>query len=1287
MGDSAVPELALEVPLLSEDDDFSTTVVHIDADSDVPEIRPFPARSCAGISKPAPAVQHPEDRDSRLYSRVLIWSIEETQPNVLNVRDMAVCGKDSTEDVVRFEFNARILPSVVAVCEHGEHRICLITADARLHVVSLVTNVEGGNSLRNQVMGSTRGGGNSAAVETFSLKEELERLGCPTCVTCVDGLLCIGTSQGVILCIPSLSSVSVSDAFELNPAAGMLGGIGTVLSSFMGRNSMSAVEQMVPLAMMNQKVLCCIHFGSVFRVWDVQSRRFLITIDLLPHESASTTHAVMVRSVMEPLDSSTSLLIVVFRCLEEEQSFGDKLCVFELHAEDRGGVLKIHVESGPRLEGVAHRVVDVLPQHYDRRKLSLWLLYDDACGDRKIDLVPVDFSGNQHVDAVEVILLEDQISHELSDVDDMKEAAANAMVRVLSKTCVGLSDPVDGFLDLFLAAGCFYKQSIEEVVRELGSESAITPNLESYDGMKRSLRELVDNINQRESEDAEASVQDWMTVLKAYNSSIGRRHRPIALLQQSNSQREMLLIARSNNLISGVVPLTPPESIDQGAISCTWVSHLDAPSVTIFPMRCVMKAMEMVLNALGSKISLVMMRKCLLQDATQREKIFSAVVSLLLSSGDLPRPSSTHSHLANGFMLWQGLCRSLPLKLGRIFSHAESSDNIISGLETMANLLGQRLIPYERVDQMGSTLRNFSRCMTTLAITRARQHASAQFNCIISLKLLVKFIASVPALGTLPLRGMQERLAQLDTERLDPLLTAAQIAYWATSIPMISMSRGAASGSDMAVDGLEINSSILSLRLGGDGMGSGGVKRSKITVSIGDGTYVGEHLLEVFRRDAPYNVPNLSRVQNLAEDFGSWLLAADVGEHLHPQKKIDQRKALARAFDLISYLLKANRLDLIAGLLNQISDDHLQDPRILFCKGCSLAYQASSTNDEDARMSLEDDSIELFFYLASLFLHEQFFAEQLREVLQSLQYISLTRAADAVVADTTRDDTLRYLEALKDMYDRLGLPRGSSRFALAAAKHVVDLLPGEENSEPRAHHAGRLWSSIFSGYIEEEAWEEAYASLLGNEAGELQVDCVHRLVNELCHREKILTLCSLPFAHNAVILRSGTLQWVSILDEAVAALERRAINSDAQTMSQPYKVLFDFYTSRSNHQAAASAMVTYARRLLAESSGNVAPVKEISGALTVAVASLRLVPDDHAWIEDPTMSLHKGSQAPAIITVEDLRRECALFQARAAITSRAPNEMNAWLRSGIDDVFLRLLELGECLCFLKLMLC
>lgn len=1258
--DGIPPDFGLEVPFISDDICSTTTVINIDGGSTVDGVPlfEFPTASCAGTSQAIFASADTEAVEPWNDNRMLVWSMEDSDPKTIYLRDVSFMGKDSVEDVVQLVFPASILPSVCSVTEDGNnHRVFVLTSDGFLHVVRAFTNVEGGNSLRTQFLDATRTG--ASAIQSLSIRDELERGGAPTCMAYIDGTLCIGTSEGKILCLPVSEDISSESVFELNPFGGMLGSINGVLSGILGKRSIGRVEQMLPMTFVGETYLCSIYSGSLLRIWDLSSRRVLIANELLPAGPAETTFASLLRGIVEPVDASTSLLILVFRSLERDVSISDKLVMFEIFSEERGGVQKFHVESGPRLEGIAQRVHDVVPQHYGRDKLTIWLLYDDLKGDRKLDCIPVDFQGGQSTVPMEVQLLEDQIITLLSDNHEMNSEALLGVSKAL-KDIMPQVDVENSFSDILFAAGRFYKKSLEHAILNT-NESVEDLDIDFGNITQKQLNDFVSQSSENIAGSSDGFFNVWKNIFNSYASSITMQHLPIGILPGVGPQKKILAVARKKNLLSFVVPAEPAECLRKNKIPFIWKASIDAPSLAKTELNCVIEAMNIIITALGGQAILPMIRRCLVEDTNKREEIFDAVVSVLFSSPYKRRGASKRDEKYDS---WQSYCRCIPLKLGEVVKKAESLEKFLKGLQIMIHLLGQCCFEIKRIGGLSSST-STPKCLSSSAVSRAQQLAAAQLDCIICLKLLIKFIGKVPSLGWIPLRGsIHETLAATDVARINPMLSASQIAYWTTTYPCISCGLNQGQGID------KVNFAF-SLNIGDRAEESGTLKRARVAPALGRGAYVAEHLMSVYRSFGPNSVHDtLFFVTN----FSRWLISIEYCDILEPDSIVNPEMATARALDISDQLLRLRLLDVFPRLFNQILIDQVRDARLLFLMGINLAYKASISTDPDVATDFEEKSVSILFQVASLYLLEEDFPVEISDIQQSLKYISATYESRINSKTSSIDKLITYYEILMDMFGRFKLPGAASRLSLAAAKNVVEFLSGDQNSESRAHHAGRLWSTIFDNYIQSEAWEEAYSALLGNEAAELQIDCVHRIVNKLSKKGQVAALCSLPFAHTSVIFRAGQPEWISLLDEAVLALQRRATNLQLDVHPQPYKVLFSFYSSRNNHQGAAASMLVYARRLLSEKANDVSAMKEAKEALAISAASLSLVPEEHAWIEDPMPSLKQNGE-PVVLSLSDLKKEHALAHARFVLASRA-SLTSGWHGVGIDDIILQLLEQG-----------
>eukprot|EP00798_Chlamydomonas_sp_ICE-L_P003499 gene3499-13566_t len=348
---------------------------------------------------------------------------------------------------------------------------------------------------------------------------------------------------------------------------------------------------------------------------------------------------------------------------------------------------------------------------------------------------------------------------------------------------------------------------------------------------------------------------------------------------------------------------------------------------------------------------------------------------------------------------------------------------------------------------------------------------------------------------------------------------------------------------------------------------------------------------------------------------------------------------------------------------------------------------------------------------------------------------------------------LHYYETVMMLYEREGAAEGAIMFARAALQqlpHGVDLQADQE----RLALEGRLWANIFSYCCEAEKYEEAYTAVSANPVSEGALECLRRLIHELSERGALLTLCSLPLGGTVTITSSNRIDQdqdrdhpiikpyrprpgprpshhptvstktrtatipssnridqdqpavgrVSLLEEAVRTLQRRARNSDLGTVPQPYYVLHDFLSSRSDLAGAACALVAYARRLRDEGKPDKKTVAEVLTAYESAINELSLLDESEAWIDltDPWFkqygSMHWGTSslfptgsgreepsissqeqgswqcAEPVLTLAQLKQEYQLVRCAALCAQRKPGTNPLFQCPKPEEVFSQLLH-------------
>ncbi len=216
----------------------------------------------------------------------------------------------------------------------------------------------------------------------------------------------------------------------------------------------------------------------------------------------------------------------------------------------------------------------------------------------------------------------------------------------------------------------------------------------------------------------------------------------------------------------------------------------------------------------------------------------------------------------------------------------------------------------------------------------------------------------------------------------------------------------------------------------------------------------------------------------------------------------------------------------------------------------------------------------------------------LRHVVTGLEeQDSANQMVDEAMGDSSLVQ-LKFYEVIMLLFERECAPEGAIMFARAALQQLriasasTSLPQGNEHKHKLKRLEGRLWTNIFTYSCDLGNFEGAYAAVVANPLPGHALDCLRRLVHELCERNQLVVLNTLPYA--------GTLtypapdhdryspQMAPLIQEVVQALQRRAINSDLQTSPQPYHILHDFLVNRSDFQGAAQAMLALARRLRRE---------------------------------------------------------------------------------------------------------
>ncbi|KAL6759848.1 hypothetical protein V8C86DRAFT_3132999 [Haematococcus lacustris] len=350
-----------------------------------------------------------------------------------------------------------------------------------------------------------------------------------------------------------------------------------------------------------------------------------------------------------------------------------------------------------------------------------------------------------------------------------------------------------------------------------------------------------------------------------------------------------------------------------------------------------------------------------------------------------------------------------------------------------------------------------------------------------------------------------------------------------------------------------------------------------------------------------------------------------------------------------------------------------------------------------------------------------------RAALQHSTHFSHTSAATASTAPTAttaasqpRRSSGSSRAAGQAIRNKNAAAAAAAEAGLLAAVAAKDALDQQDHLDWQ----GWLWTNVFTYCCQLERWEDAYAALVSNPLPQRALDCLRQLIRRLTGAGQLLTLCALPLAGTlllpehpqpspaaagppaapllprgrdagagaaaawvrgaasraagaGVALGNGgggggdgsSLRLVSLLEEAVAALQQQASTADVSSQPQPYLVLADFCTARCDYRGAAQAQLAYARRLRAEgSAAHQQLATEVLAAYESALNCLALVDEAEAWLDlqHPWMRLHPlpappppqaASPAPGssglpplpVLTLAELHAEYALVRAAVVV--------------------------------------
>ncbi|KAL4420612.1 hypothetical protein ABPG75_010268 [Micractinium tetrahymenae] len=1282
-------------------------------------------------------------------SRALVWQLDAAAPAELLLAEVAV-NEERRDGSVRLAFSAPLLPSISCVdaSQGGGQgtRLSAVTADGALHTLhhrsSASSSSSAGPGTAAGASASAPGSGTRGlahqlatpgAITSVSLALLFQRAGAPTAVLEVGGWTCIGTEEGNIVALPA-GGTDPAAAVVLAPTSG----ISKMLGGLFGRTGGQAVCQLAELRHMEHRLLCAIHEGGQLRLWDLPTRRLVHTADLLPAHLHGGWVPALARLTGEPLDASTSILLVYFEPAPAADGAAaaaaadepGMLATYELFLEQRGeGAYKVLLEAGQRMQSGVHRLLDLALENVALHTVGAWLLYDDAQGRRHVHCVPVSFADGP-VEPADVQLLEAQLlegCHANSADLAIEEEAWRTAESQLSSAAGSSAPPPAAigaaFADAVLAPGRLSRPALHAALGALGSgvprEAVLGADLAD---LKQQLPRWVAAIpaaaaaagagSATLASPAAATLARWSALLAAYGRAWQDAHLPLALLQlpPQGDSGALLMLLRRGGLVTALRPAAAPELALHDALPGEWQQ---AAAQEAHQAGAVLEAAAALFKAAGGGQLARLVWACLQEGLDVGSTVLPALVrSVAAGAAAPPVPAGPSASGRLGFpgaaaaaagsaggaagaqAQWRAACRQLPLQLARLCS----SGSFAAAVEAALAVLGTHYVNAQRIR---SQLPALTKPIRSAALATLAQVAWVQLQLLLQLALLLQYALWSHTLAnwSLPAEDAAELEGRL-LPRLMQLLQAAATAYWAAVAPLAD-GAGEAEG-----EGQDPAQLVVALRIG-EGGPSGAAAAKRARLSQTHDSYVASLLLAgAASSQVVHVVRDLPDLQRISLLFAQHLLCLEPSPlhaagnrrlQLSPAEERGQLTPADQAVDLCAALFRGRQSAQLAALQRLLPAQGGQDMRLLFFRACSRARQIALADSDEEKRRLEEESCGLFFRVAAVFGQEASFAGQAAAVTACVRQMlgDMSQSTEAV-GEGAQAAKLQFYEALSTMYDRMGRHSAAARFALAAARQVAAALPRADQLQARQQQMGRLWTNVFACMMEAGRFEEAYAALLSNEVPEVQLDCLHRLVAGLCAAPGgVELLCRLPFAQNLPLVREGRQVWVPILQEAVATLERRAAQLDLRADPQPYKVLADFHICRSNYQAAAGAMLAYARRLVAECPEEPAQLAEAQRALATAVSCLSLVERQHAWVMDPAPPAEDGGgggdglDEPPVLTLAALQREYAIARGHAALAAAMPGGERGHtsftgggsggesLRGGdAEDVFAQLLALG-----------
>ena len=338
----------------------------------------------------------------------------------------------------------------------------------------------------------------------------------------------------------------------------------------------------------------------------------------------------------------------------------------------------------------------------------------------------------------------------------------------------------------------------------------------------------------------------------------------------------------------------------------------------------------------------------------------------------------------------------------------------------------------------------------------------------------------------------------------------------------------------------------------------------------------------------------------------------------------------------------SNKAELLDSLLRVI--ERGEDASFKFFTAYSLSRKTRDSAENRSlrlmeRSRLEQEGLGMFLSLCDI--------EERDELAQCIASVT---GKDAVLGMELTPE--RYIDAVAEIVDHLGCSSSAVRAGLFSAKI-------QESAGHHSEAASRARARVFKALEEEHNMQEAYTVALSVSDPQREQDCLNSLIASLCAENNLEVLTTLPLVG---LLDDGG---IHVLEHVTYALWDRA-HKEPVDEATTYFVLYDFFVSRGNFQSAAGALLSFARRITAESERDeLRKLLDLQKILTMTVGCLKLVRESDAWLEDSNIDLdiklrrtENGQteyRVPTVITVREVEEELLLVKSLLKIVSLDPD--------------------------------